>query len=454
MSIFNSNKNFNKKILSFTKPANIGSKLEVTPELEELLNLLENTKENIFITGKAGTGKSTILDYFKRNTRKRAVFLAPTGVAAMNIRGETIHSFFKFSPKLIQKKDIKPDYVRSKLFKQIDICIIDEISMVRADIIDGIDYSLRVNTGRINEPFGGVQMVFVGDLFQLPPIVSPDLQDLFTNFYSSEYFFSAKVFEGNFDFTKVELSKVYRQSDEDFIYLLNRVRDGNITFEELQTLNQKCVKPKTEQNSAILLTTRNAIVNDVNNKSLNAIEAQEYVFPAELKGSLARFANSPEEQAQNRFPADINLRLKKGAKIMMIKNDADKRWVNGSVGYVSRIDTESVHVIIDNTEHKVERETWAEIEYNFNELVGEITENEKGKFKQFPIKLAWAVTIHKAQGKTFDKVHIDMGYGAFAAGQTYVALSRAKTIEGISISRPLRQQDIFVDRRVVEFLGG
>jgi ATP-dependent DNA helicase PIF1 len=448
-------KNSTSTSVNYTRPSNIGSKLQLNPELEKLLHLMENTSENVFITGKAGTGKSTMLDYFRRNTRKRAVFLAPTGVAAMNIRGETIHSFFKFSPKIIQRKDIKPDYVRSKLFKQIDICVIDEISMVRADIIDGIDYSFRINTGKLNEPFGGVQMVFVGDLFQLPPIVTQDLQDFFTNYYSSEYFFSAKVFENQFDFTKVELSKVFRQSDEDFVYLLNKIREGNVNFEDLQFLNKTCVKPQnqTNQTNSILLASRNALVNDVNNKSLNSLNSPEYIYKAELKGSLARFANSPEEQAQNRFPADINLRLKKGAQIMMIKNDPDKRWVNGSVGFVSKLEGDNIFVNIDGIEYKVERETWAELEYNYSELAGEITENEKGKFKQFPIKLAWAVTIHKAQGKTFDKVHIDLGYGAFAAGQTYVALSRAKTLEGITLSRAVRPQDIFVDQRIVEFLG-
>jgi ATP-dependent exoDNAse (exonuclease V) alpha subunit len=422
--------------------------MEFTEELKHLLHLLENTGENIFITGKAGTGKSTLLDYLRKNSRKKAVFIAPTGVAAMNIRGETIHSMFKFPPKLIQKKNIKPDFIREKLFKKIDMIVIDEISMVRADILDGIDYSLRMNRAKPAEPFGGVQMVFVGDLFQLPPIVQDDLRDHFTNYYSGEHFFNAKVFNDGFKMETISLTKIFRQSDEQFISLLNKIRTGEVVNDDMVLLNSRCAR---NENSAIILATRNNIVKRINDENLARLTTKEYVYQAELKGNLAQYKNSPEYVAEYRFPADIDLKLKVGAQVMMIKNDASKRWVNGSIGKITKLSETEIFVDIEGLEHKIEKESWAQIEYNVDGGSAEIVEKEKGKFVQFPIRLAWAITIHKSQGKTFDKVHIDIGSGAFAAGQTYVALSRAKSLQGITLSRPLRNYDVIVDDRVKEF---
>lgn len=413
------------------------SNIEINDDFKLALNSIENDGKSIYITGKAGTGKSTLLKYFRATTKKNIVVLAPTGLAAINVDGQTIHSFFKFPPRLIEQNKIK--HLRdTEVVRKLDVMVIDEVSMVRADLMDGIDLSLKLNRNN-NLPFGGVQMVFIGDLFQLPPIVRErELQQYFEEHYQSPYFFSAKVFD-KVNFQMIELNKIYRQTEADFINILNQIREKKINHNLLASFNQKVISNNNyDKNSYVTLTPTNAVANEINKEYLERLNSQEFTYYAHKEGVFDTSS----------FPTEEELKLKNGAQVILIKNDKDKRWVNGTICKIERLSSNQVFVNIDGFTCEVKRETWENIEYYFNKEKNKIEERIIGVFEQFPLRLAWALTIHKSQGQTFPKVIVDMGNGAFAHGQTYVALSRCKSLDGLVLKRPLEYRDIILDDTV------
>ncbi|MEM8527176.1 MAG: DEAD/DEAH box helicase [Bacteroidota bacterium] len=420
--------------------------LELSNDFKYALDLIEKTDTSIFITGRAGTGKSTLLQLFRNTTRKKAVVLAPTGVAALNVQGQTIHSFFKFPAKLLTPKDIKKRRDR-RLYQRMEILIIDEISMVRADLLDNIDLFLRINREH-PEPFGGVQVVFFGDLFQLPPVVSNPVEKLmFSTQYESPYFFSAKVFE-QLSLEMLELRKVYRQEARYFVRLLDAVRTNRLDRDDLQDLNERYLPDFESEEFYITLSARNATVNRINKKELEAIPLPAQVFFATIKGDF-----NPRL-----FPTEQALQLKLNAQVMFVRNDPDRQFVNGTIGKIVKLEDNNITVMVEERDGRkryveVQQIEWEILRYNLGEN-DKIESEVIGTFKQYPLKLAWAITIHKSQGKTFDKVIIDLGKGAFEHGQTYVALSRCRTLEGIVLRYPLRWSDIRTDERIVEFYEG
>jgi ATP-dependent exoDNAse (exonuclease V) alpha subunit len=401
---------------------------------------------NLFITGRAGTGKSTLLRIFRKTTKKNCVVLAPTGVAALNVQGQTIHSFFAFPPRLLQRQDVKPNRRYARLFERLEILIIDEVSMVRADVMDAINWGLQVNRNS-SEPFGGVQVIFFGDLYQLPPVVSSQMErQYFSEFYASCYFFSAQAL----DFIEpemIELQQVYRQDSGHFLRLLEGIRNATIDRDDLEDLNQR-YQPAFENIGLNYLTlaARNAKVNSINSKELDSLVNPVHTYLAEVKG------NFPERL----YPTDSAIQLKEGAQVMTLRNDTEKRYVNGTIGTIEKCKPDSIIMRITDGEREqlveVEYEEWEIIRYNLDANdPTKIGTEPVGKFKQLPVRLAWAVTIHKAQGKTFDRVIIDLGAGAFESGQTYVALSRCRTLEGIILAKPLQPRDVMVDPAIVEY---
>ena len=420
--------------------------LTLSSEHSYALDQMEHTNEHLFITGRAGTGKSTLLQLFAHTTRKKVAVLAPTGIAALNVQGQTIHSFFSFPPKLLTKEDIRR-HRNYRFYQYFDTIIIDEISMVRVEMIDNIDYFLRVNRNR-NVPFGGVQMIFFGDLFQLPPVVASQVerQFLFEN-YESQYFFSAHVFEHEAQFEMIELSEVYRQDERHFINLLDSIRLNEIDEYGFMDLNERVQEIDEAAEYTITLSSRNAIVNEINRRKLDELGDREFTYLAQVTGSFSPSA----------FPTELALKLKLEAQVMFVKNDPEKRFVNGTLGRISSISDEVIIVETPNRsgeliEINVPKLEWEILKYKTDES-SKIETNVVGTFSQFPIKLAWAITIHKSQGKTFDNIIVDVGTGSFESGQTYVALSRCRTLEGIILKRAIRPRDIFIDQKVVDFFN-
>ena len=419
--------------------------LVLSQEFNDALDIIENTRKSVFITGRAGTGKSTLLGIFRRSTSKKVVVLAPTGVAALHVKGQTIHSFFGFAPKMINPSEIRKGR-RHRFFKKLDCIVIDEISMVRADLLDNIDCFLQVNR-EIAEPFGGVQMVFFGDLFQLPPVVATSFEkQYFQTVYESPFFFSAKVFERGFDMGFFELNEVYRQEERRFIRLLDSIRKRSFDYDDLEDLNQRYIPSFSTEDFYITLCSRNNLANRINQLRLDEIDYPERNFTAKIEGTFQ----------EKLFPTALNLNLKKGAQVMFIKNDVDKKYVNGTIGKIVRLNQNGIFVELEKEdgnvlEVKVEREEWELIKYEQNVNNNEIQVKTLGVFSQYPLRLAWAITIHKSQGKTFDKVIIDLGKGAFESGQTYVALSRCRTLDGIVLKNPVKPRDILVDERIISF---
>ncbi len=419
-------------------------------EFQTALELIQETNQSFFLTGKAGTGKSTFLKHIVDTVAKNFIVVAPTGIAAVNVNGVTIHSFFQFPlrPMLPEDEDIKifwKDSEKRKIISAVDTLIIDEISMVRADLIDGIDYSLRRNGGNPNIPFGGKQVVFVGDIFQLEPVTinNSSEQKIINEIYGSAYFYNAKVFEKVNLFT-VELQKVYRQKDSTFISLLDKVRLKDITQSDINSINTRvCTQAELNKNDfAITLTTKNDLADAANFRKLGELETTPFCYSAEVSG----------EFEESKYPTEPELTLKVGAQVIFIKNDTDKRWVNGTIGQVSELTDTGIKIILkDGSIHSVEERVWENVKYQYNKEKKKIEQEIVGTFKQYPLKLAWAITIHKSQGLTFDRVVIDFGNGTFASGQAYVALSRATSFEGLFLKKKMNTTDIYIDDEIKDF---
>lgn len=427
------------------------------PELQNALRIIQHTHRSLFLTGKAGTGKSTFLRHISQTTKKKHVILAPTGIAAINVGGATLHSFFKlpFHPILPNdnrygvrnlRKTLKYNSEKIKLIKEVELIIIDEISMVRADIIDIIDKILRVYAHNMRIPFGGKQLLLVGDMYQLEPVLREDERALLQPFYSSKFFFDARVFR-EMQLVCIELQKVYRQSDPRFISILDHIRTSNATQADLSVLNQRVGSSANDAGGALAITlsTHRDTVDYINQQRLQQLPGQPAVFHGVIEG----------EFPENNLPTPMKLEIKTGAQVLFVKNDREKRWVNGTLGTVIGMGDESEGLICVRTEQgedvDVEQETWSNVRYTYNEKEQKIEEEEIGYFRQFPIRLAWAITIHKSQGLTFNQVNIDLSGGVFAGGQTYVALSRCRSLEGINLEAPVKKENIFVSQAITRF---
>ncbi|MBI3190540.1 AAA family ATPase [archaeon] len=420
--------------------------IEMNEQFRKALGLIEHGR-NVFITGRAGTGKSTLLNCFRQTTKKKAAVLAPTGVAAVNINGQTIHSFFGFGPDITPDKVRKRDDGKSDIYRTIETVVIDEISMVRADLLDCVDKCLRLNRGG-RSPFGGAQMVFFGDLYQLPPVVTSREREIFRNHYKSQYFFDSKAFAG-FEMELVELEKIYRQKDKNFISILNAIRNNSVQEGQLREINRRVdlhFKPKTDD-FCINLTTTNGMADAINSSELEKLKTKPFTHRGRIKGKFD----------MKYLPTDINLKVKTGSQVMLLNNDSGGRWVNGTVGKIVNIRKEGKQDMIivelqNGRTFGILPYTWKIYDTIFNKETGSLDSETVGSFTQYPIRLAWAVTIHKGQGKTFDKVIIDMGKGAFVHGQTYVALSRCTTLDGIVLKKAIEKKHIFMDWKIVNFL--
>ena len=423
-------------------------------DFQNVWNLIQHTRQSVFLTGKAGTGKSTFLRYICENTKKKYVVLAPTGIAAVNVGGQTLHSFFKipFKPLLPDDPDFSPKQIRKtqrfpkekvKLLKELELIIIDEISMVRADIIDFVDKLLKIYSGNMREPFGGKQLLFVGDIFQLEPVVTRDMREILSRFYKQFFFFNAHVF-GALGLIPIELRKIYRQKDDEFISMLDRVRVNAASWADMALLNSRCDPNYSNSDDAfaITLATRRDTVNAINDEHMAALKTPEFSYQGQIEG----------EFPENDLPTALTLVLKEGAQVIFIRNDKDGRWVNGTIGKVNHLSPDKVWIEMEDGEiNEIEPEAWENIQYSYDEKKKVVVENVLGSFSQFPIKPAWALTVHKSQGLTFNHVVIDFAGGAFTGGQTYVALSRCTSLDGITLLKPLSGRDIIVHPAVVNF---
>lgn len=442
--------------------------LEITEEFRDVFCLLEKTKQSMFITGRAGTGKSTLLKRFIKGTKKNVVLLAPTGIAALNVGGKTIHSLFQFPPEIIHKDRIKDNHYnqeKKEILRNVEMIIIDEISMVRVDLIEGIDFVLR-QFRNPNKSFGGVQMVFFGDLYQLPPVINDgkkmkfidngvekwvDPRIYFDDAYKGTYFFNYNTRPSWLkDLKYYELTKNFRQNEKEekeFIKILNAVRENKLSDKLLRTLNKQCADVFDDE---IHLCSKNATADNINSTKLAALQTKEHRYNAILTGSFSEDTNR-----DTKYPADKELVLKVGAKIMMIKADSNNRWVNGDIGKVIKLDDNQIVVTLKGINYNVGIEIWEDVEYEYvratNRGRGKLKTKVIGTFEQFPVRLAWAVTIHKSQGLTFDKIIVDLGDGAFAHGQTYVALSRCRTLGNIKLAQRITYSDIHIDNVVVNY---
>lgn len=425
-------------------------------EFQNAWKLINYTHQSVFLTGKAGTGKSTFLKYIRDNIKKKYVVLAPTGIAAVNVGGVTMHSFFRiplkpllpddpdFAVKRLRERMKYPKDLR-KLIKELELIIIDEISMVRADVIDFIDKILRVYSSNMREPFGGKQLLLVGDIFQLEPVVTSDMREVLRTHYQNSYFFSANAFS-QIEIVPIELKKIYRQNDSQFISMLDRIRMGRPLQEDVLKLNQRVFERDSASTSddkmVMTLATRRDMVDMINENRLKELPSKEMTYMGQITGDF------PE----NSLPTTMDLTLKVGAQIVFIKNDREKRWVNGSIGKIVKAKKNAIEIELESgAKYAVEKAVWENIVYKYDEKTNRVIENVIGTFEQYPIKLAWALTVHKSQGLTFNNVVIDIGRGAFSSGQTYVALSRCRSFEGMQLRSTVSERDIFVNPSIIEF---
>jgi len=417
-------------------------RIRITEEYKEVQGLIDTGSPVTLVTGKAGTGKSTLIQHIHESFDGNCVVLAPTGVAAMNVGGATIHSFFRLPPRMLTDEDVKEARFK-KPYKNVDLLIVDEISMVRADVLDAMDLFLRINGPHRKLPFGGVQLLMVGDLHQLPPVVkSREEAERFTNEYHSPFFFDSRVF-GTAKVSAVELTHIFRQKDSNFVDILNDVRHGAPAEHYLHELNRR-VTPRVDSDRETVLTTTNAIADRTNRRHLAALPGDRRTYSGTAEGSFAA--------TSDRLPSPLDLMLKPDARVMFTKNDPDGRWVNGTLGMVMELNDRSVEVKLDETgdDVEVEKATWETYRYEYDEDAEANVPVVSGMYRQFPLMPAWAITIHKSQGKTLSAARVDLGR-TFAAGQVYVALSRCRKLEDLTLSRPITENDVFSDPRVTSF---
>lgn len=425
-------------------------------------NLVNNSNNMIYLTGKAGSGKTTFLKYIKQTSKKKTVVLAPTGVAALNAGGQTIHSFFKIAPSVYLPDDFRlrtsyshDDVDRSTIFDNfkyrkgqrnlitgMELLIIDEISMVRCDLLDVVDKLMRVFREREDEPFGGVQVLLIGDAFQLPPIAQTDQWNLLRDHYETPFFFSSRAIQNSRP-TYIELKKIYRQQDLKFINLLNNIRVNQVSAEDIDLLNSRFIPSlvKDENLNYVTISTHNRYVDETNKRKLAELDSKAETYEAEITGDF------PDSMA----PTEKMLNLKVGAQIMFIKNDPDKKYFNGKIGKITKLTKSKISVEFPNgVEIEVKKSTWNNIKFSWNSTDRKIDETLNGAFTQFPLKLAWSVTVHKCQGLTFDNVIADIGE-SFSPGQVYVALSRCTSIEGLVLKAKINRSAIRTDPNVLKF---
>jgi hypothetical protein len=419
--------------------------IEVTQEYRQAKELIEAGVPLMFVTGKAGTGKSTFIRYLRHSISKRIVVLAPTGVAALNVQGATIHSFFRLPHRVLSKEDIQKVEDR-KLYANLDVLILDEVSMIRADVLDAIDTFLRLNGKQGEQPFGGTQVVMVGDLLQLPPVVgSKEEATLFSRRFTSPFFFSARALDDQI-MAPLELDRVFRQQEDPaFVAILNRIRLGDCSPDVLAGINARVNAPPPRE-SPIVLTPTNARADSINNAEMKALSGPVREYEGLITGKL--------NLEEDKLPSPLHLRLKKCARVMFTKNDKDRRWINGSLGVVTETKPDSITVRLEEMGRgvvTVERVSWETYKYVYDEVNDKIIPCVAASYSQFPLMPAWAVTIHKSQGKTLPAVRVDLGNGAFAPGQTYVALSRVRRLEDVWLARAIKPEDVFCDQRIRTF---
>ncbi len=398
---------------------------------------------HLFVTGRAGTGKSTLLRTLRDIVTDEIVIVAPTGLAAVNVGGQTIHSFFGLPPRLVRQDDIRRSR-NGRIMRKIKYLVIDEVSMVRSDLMWAIDQSLRVNRGKPREPFGGVRLVLFGDLHQLPPVVQEhEVADHLEENFGGPFFFSVPALMEGDGTTLLELNQVFRQSEGPLLDVLNKVREGRVDEDDLTVLNERVrpIRTLAEGEAFVILTPTNAAAQRINLAYLNALKGEAFTYTAGTTGEF-----NPSAQ-----PTDQSLTLKVGAKVIMLRNDADRRWVNGSIARISRLDEKRVFITLDGKEYEVEPASWENRRYAYDQAEQKIVETVAGTFTQFPVRLAWAMTIHKSQGMTLENVYLDLGRGTFAHGQAYVALSRCRTLEGLTLARPLQPRDVIFDKSAMKY---
>lgn len=419
----------------------------LTPEpapnvYQPLLDEIIGGRRNVFLTGRAGTGKTTLLRQLIFNSLDKAIVLAPTGLAAVNVGGQTIHSFFNFPPRLLDAGDARK--IRNqRVVKAIETMVIDEVSMVRADMMQAIDNTLRLNRAS-RQPFGGVRMILSGDLHQLPPVVEGEVEHILQESYGGPWFFKAPGFQAA-QFRLAALKRIFRQEDEGFIRILNGLRNGRLAPDDIALLRTR-VSPRSPAEAStthVVLTPNNAAAWRINQMRLAELAGPARTYTATLEGNFEAKA----------FPTEEVLELKVGARVMMIRNDPSGRWVNGSLGVVQGLGESEVYVTIAGETHRVSQQAWEKFRYDFDATSKSVSRSVVGSFKQLPLRLAYAATIHKSQGMTLDKVYIDFDRGMFAHGQAYVAFSRCRSLEGLELSRELRPRDIIIDRTAFDFGG-
>ncbi len=412
------------------------SNFQLNEDFKEIISLFENSNKNLFITGKAGTGKSSLIRYIKKKSNKELVVLAPTAIAALNVDAKTIHSFFNLPFHVITKNDIKKHY-NKRLINKIDTILIDEASMLRPDIMDAIDLTLQLTKGN-KDPFGGIQIILIGDLYQLPPVITKNEEDVMNKLYPDGHFFFNSNVINKIELIKFELKHVYRQNDEKLIMLLDRARNATLSDNDLEILNERVVDDDFIVPEEVLtLSTNNYQVNTINNINLKNITTKEYSYEAELEG---QYSGSP---------VDKNLKLKVGAQVMLVKNGAN--WVNGTLATIDKLSNSEIHIKVKGKVYKLEKEKWERFEYKIAD--NKITTTISATFTQYPLKLAWAATIHKCQGQTFENIVIDIDFGAFAHGQTYVALSRVISLDGLYLTKSLKTSDFIFNPQIKKFLS-